>query len=280
MMNVTTSARLAHPSGIHRPAGRLARAARPRVLLAEDDALSGLATSRLLGRLGCTVMLVDTGERALCAAAGKRHDLVLLDVCLPGIDGIEVARRLRAMVGWPARVPIAVLTGFLPDPASRCREAGIDRWLAKPADRASFAGLLEDLGIEALPPQRRDAAATDLAPPQSAPAILEAAQLNEILQDFLPAERSVALLTFVEDIRRKSIAIAESALAEDFTALLKHAHALAGAAATFGADALRRQASHVEGALLADRRSEALTVVAALVDAAEVTLDALAAFEA
>jgi two-component system, OmpR family, response regulator RegX3 len=80
-----------------------------RVLVVEDDDAIADPLVRGLEREGYTVERVATGEAALEAAAGGAHDIVLLDIGLPGIDGFEVLRRLR-LGRVTAEVPVIVLT--------------------------------------------------------------------------------------------------------------------------------------------------------------------------
>src|SRR5690606_35968816 len=78
----------------------------PAVLVVEDDRRMAAFLDRALTYAGYRVMMAEDGEHALTAIEAQSPDLVLLDVMLPGIDGLEVARRLRASNG----VPILMLT--------------------------------------------------------------------------------------------------------------------------------------------------------------------------
>jgi DNA-binding response OmpR family regulator len=86
-----------------------------RILIAEDDSTLSEGISRLLGGEGYAVDVMPSGELALQALAHGKFDLAILDVGLPGIDGFEVLRRLRAQ---GRRLPVLVLTA---------RDAGGDR---------------------------------------------------------------------------------------------------------------------------------------------------------
>src|SRR5690349_22541660 len=78
------------------------------VLVVEDDRRMAAFLDRALTYAGYRVVVAEDGERALAAAGEHAPDLVLLDVMLPGIDGLEVARRLRT--GGTGGVPILMLT--------------------------------------------------------------------------------------------------------------------------------------------------------------------------
>ncbi|MCE6996449.1 response regulator transcription factor [Saccharothrix sp. S26] len=104
-----------------------------RLLLVEDDATLAEALSRALRGLGHEVEVADTGERALEALGDRRTstDLVLLDVMLPGVDGFEVCRRIRAT----DTVPVILLTarGDAVDVVVGL-ECGADDYVVKPVE--------------------------------------------------------------------------------------------------------------------------------------------------
>ncbi len=113
-------------------AALLARFAGASVLLAEDEPLNREVIVSLLADLDVDVA-VD-GVEAVRLAAAHRYDLVILDVQMPRMDGLEAARQIRRMPGC-AEVPIIALTasGFEED-RRRCMQAGMDFYLTKPVD--------------------------------------------------------------------------------------------------------------------------------------------------
>jgi two-component system, sensor histidine kinase len=118
------------PTTAHLPPGLAGVVPPLRILVVDDlrDAADSLAL--LLKLLGHDVCAVYDGPTALRTAASFRPDVVLLDLGLPGMDGYEVARRLRGQVGL-----LVAATGFgQEEDRRRCREAGFDRFLLKPLD--------------------------------------------------------------------------------------------------------------------------------------------------
>jgi DNA-binding response OmpR family regulator len=101
-------------------------------LLVDDDARLGALVAEYLGKHEVDVTVAGDGERGLAALRRGRFDVVLLDVMLPGIDGLEVCRRIRA-AGDVAAVPIVMLTAK-GDDVDRIvgLELGADDYLAKP----------------------------------------------------------------------------------------------------------------------------------------------------
>jgi CheY-like chemotaxis protein len=116
--------------------------ARPlRILCVEDNPYGRVVLNTILTELGHRADFVGTGEAAVEAAAGKSYDAVLMDVTLPGIDGLEATRRIRARIGSDVRV-IGVSGRSSPEEAARARSAGMDDYLPKPLSPSALARVL------------------------------------------------------------------------------------------------------------------------------------------
>lgn len=104
-----------------------------RVLVCEDEPVNQLVAQLHLTALGCTVDVVDNGAAAVEAAARTPYDLVMLDMCLPDMDGLDICRAIRAQAGGRTRVPIVIWTAsMLGADHARAAEAGADAMLGKP----------------------------------------------------------------------------------------------------------------------------------------------------
>ena len=103
---------------------------RVRILIVEDDAALASGIARILEGEGHAVDVMATGEHAVLGARQERFDLVILDIGLPGIDGFEVLRRLRAAGD---RMPVLVLTARdALDDRVHGLDLGADDYMAKP----------------------------------------------------------------------------------------------------------------------------------------------------
>ena len=104
-----------------------------RVLLVEDNVTNRKVAAALLGQVGCQVTVAASGEEALGLFAAGRFDLVLMDCQMPGMDGFETTSRLRRLPGGERLPVIALTASVMAEERERCRAAGMDDHLAKPA---------------------------------------------------------------------------------------------------------------------------------------------------
>jgi PAS domain S-box-containing protein len=119
-----------------------------RVLLAEDNPINALLTRELLRRRGHEVTEVSSGEGAVAAANEERFDMLLTDIHMPGLDGIEAARRIRAMEAASGRsqMPIIALTADILEAGRQaCNDVGMDGFLTKPIEPAELDAVIARL---------------------------------------------------------------------------------------------------------------------------------------
>jgi PAS domain S-box-containing protein len=115
-----------------------------RVLIVDDNVDAATVLGELVGMLGHEVALAEDGPAALAAAAAAPPDVVLLDIGLPGMDGYEVAARLRA--AGHTRTALVALTGYGREgDVQRSRGAGFDQHLVKPVELAQLQRIIANL---------------------------------------------------------------------------------------------------------------------------------------
>lgn len=115
-----------------------------RVLVVDDDPVVGLSFDRILTPKGYAVMSVRSGAEALERLAREEYDVVYTDIRMPGMDGLEVARRIKASRPW---LPVLIVTGYGNDEnEAAAKDIGVVGFLQKPLTPDT----IEDSAAEAL----------------------------------------------------------------------------------------------------------------------------------
>ncbi|MFW6251542.1 MAG: response regulator [Alkalispirochaetaceae bacterium] len=120
-----------------------------RVLLVEDNLINQKVVTHIIDKLPeTTVEAVSSGEEALTRLRSEQFDLVLMDVQLEGMSGLETIQSIRASEAsaTSSTVPVAVLSGYSDEEQERkAKDAGADRYLLKPVDIEELKELLEEI---------------------------------------------------------------------------------------------------------------------------------------
>ncbi len=116
-----------------------------RILVVEDNELNMKLFYDVLQASGYTMLKAGTGEDAVELAAAQAPDLVLMDVQLPGIDGVETLARLRTDEQTASIRVLALTAQAMDGDRSRFLEAGFDGYLSKPVDVAELLRMVEEL---------------------------------------------------------------------------------------------------------------------------------------
>jgi CheY-like chemotaxis protein/HPt (histidine-containing phosphotransfer) domain-containing protein len=212
-----------------------------RLLLAEDNRTNRDIVLALLRREGLEADAVANGAEALEAISHGDYGLVLMDVQMPVLDGLEAARRIRALPGASGRVPIVAMTAHaMRGDRERCLAAGMNDYLSKPLDPALFQAVLRRHLRRGGPGPSAPACV-----PVKAPRI-DQARLAD-LERTLPPDSLGPILANWKDEAAAAIAEMDSlAEAGDLGRLSRFAHGLKGSAGMVGAARLSILATALE----------------------------------
>lgn len=135
---------LAPTEAAYEPSGNEERPIR--ILAAEDNPANRAVLGALLDRVGAEITFGFDGSEAVAKFAAQQFDIVLMDLRMPGMDGFEAARRIRAMeaeTGRPRTPMLAVTANTATDDLARCREVGMDDHVGKPIHAAELYEKIE-----------------------------------------------------------------------------------------------------------------------------------------
>ena len=221
------------------------------VLVVDDVAMNRDIAGSFLRAAGHEVAYAEGGVEAVEAVASSAFDMVLMDVRMPRVDGLEATRRIRALEGARGRVPIVAMTAqAFAEQVEECRTAGMDGHLAKPFTLKSLVDALatgmtagQRNGISF--PAPREPAPTTEAPPATAAPVAAGVGSDLPVLNLVTFERTAAFLepeavaSYMLTLSGKGEALllglqAPDAIASTGSSLAEAAHTLAGSAGLFG----------------------------------------------
>ena len=215
-----------------------------RILLAEDNVVNQRVAQLMLEKLGQNADMVANGMEAVVAAKGRPYDIILMDMQMPQMDGLEATRRIRADESIHPQPRIAAMTAnVLQGDRERCLSAGMDDYISKPIKLEELARVLEQC------PRRTVTHMTEAHAQE--PHYIEALPYDqEVIAGLVSAVGWEALAgvleTMVGDAPRLLSGL-QQALANDDAAQVRiWAHTLKSNAMTVGATALVEQFQEIE----------------------------------
>jgi CheY-like chemotaxis protein len=227
-----------------------------RILVVDDVEVNRDIAAAFIRSAGHEAVCAESGAEAVEAVSEAAFDMVMMDLSMPGIDGLEAARRIRSLEGPQRRVPIVALTAEVrADHVAACRDAGMDGHLAKPFTQATLLSTLSD-GREVVPELRRHSgfsSSPDGGSHETVPPVLNLPMLQRTASSL----DQKAAMSHLRTVIRSSEALLEALHAPDAltihgSALAEAAHTVGGSAGLFGFERLATVASHFEHAIQSD----------------------------
>jgi two-component system, sensor histidine kinase and response regulator len=238
-----------------------------RVLLAEDNPVNREVAEELLSGTGLVVETAGDGDRAVEMASTRSYDLVLMDMQMPGIDGVEATRILRRRLGQALPI-VAMTANAFGDDRLTCLEAGMNDHIAKPVDpELLYATLLRWLPVRAPAPAAAEpvTSESDPLPFEQRVEGIEGLDLGLALGHVGGRLQTLerVFLRFVQTYRDGEANLAALPAEQAVERWRTACHSLRGACATIGAVALLRDVAAFEQALAQPGDAAALAAQAA-----------------
>ncbi|HEX8628956.1 MAG TPA: response regulator, partial [Catenuloplanes sp.] len=266
--------------------GRWAPTPGTRVLVAEDNEVNQQVITGMLAALGYQSDTATDGQSALDMLRYRHYDAVLMDVQMPGMDGLEATRRIRQSPGALREIPVIALTASaLASDEQRCMRAGMDHFLSKPIRKHTLAQMLyaaitkriDRTGTGAVQRQTATPAPPGTATstnadtgltPEPEPPELDPASLAE-LREMGPAFLNRLVPSYLNNARATAAQMSAAAARADLTELARLAHKLRGSSGTLGGHHLAATCTTLEEAARALDTDRVHTLAATTIEETE-----------
>ncbi|MEY4696426.1 MAG: hypothetical protein RIT14_854 [Pseudomonadota bacterium] len=237
------------------------------ILVVEDNEINRFLLRRYLEAVGHRVTEAVDGIEGVTVAERERFDVILMDISMPRLDGIEATRRIRAGSGLSAQSRILALTAHaLPEEQARFREAGMEAGLTKPIGRTDLLRALAGV-----------VPARAAAPAPAEDPVVDRTSLTELVGQIGADTATLLVRRLMEEGEALVGRVLAMALETDTALIAKECHQLAGTCGTFGTRRLRAVLSGIEAAIARQNLDEAARLLSGL---AEVWGQTRAALEA
>ena len=212
-----------------------------RILLAEDNVVNQRLAQLLLERLSQTADIVSNGVEAVNAATQLPYDLILMDVLMPEMDGLDATREIRTKLPKERQPRIVAMTAnALTGDRERCLAAGMDDYISKPVQLEELAKVIQR--------QQLHVAASAATPAPASDPVPEFRQetIDQLVSAAGPVGASIVLGAMIDSAPRLLDDLRNALTRGDTPAFRRSAHSLKANAATVGAETLARTFQELE----------------------------------
>ena len=247
----------------HEDAGE--RRVRPmRILVAEDNHVNQLRATTTLEQEGHRADVANNGIEAVNAVRRIPYDLILMDVNMPEMDGLDATAKIRGMEGEASRVPIIALTAnAMKGDKERFLAAGMNDYISKPLDRRKLIAVVNTWGEFGCEPA--EAAPEAVADPADDDRPVLDLEVMAKWEEFFPEDKLAELVTCqVADAETSLRRLGELAGARDLDELGRMAHSIKGNFGSLGFCRVEKIAKRIERACVEERGEDALAMVPGL----------------
>lgn len=220
-----------------------------RILLVEDNDTNRMLAQKMLLSAGHQVDVAENGSSALAAVQQTRYQLILMDISMPVMDGIEATQQIRTMTGDQADTPIIAMTAHhQPEEKQAFITAGMNDYLAKPVRRAALLAMVARWG------QRDHLQPPVLIEQVEQPVTMAAMDMNQLdlnalkqmAQDVDQAAFPQLIELFVRNTRERQTLLSTALNTQDYPSLQREVHSLKSSAAAYGLVHIQSLAAEIE----------------------------------
>lgn len=217
-----------------------------KVLLAEDNRTNQMIAQSMLRGLGCRVDVAGNGLEAVQAVSERHYDLILMDIQMPDLDGVDATRRIRGRDDAMATIPIIALTAnVMAEEKMTYLDAGMNDFIAKPVNKGLLVGainrVLSNMSRPNVESEQDVTVATAVTPcsvaigdPLEILPLFDENVLDKLLSDVDASMRSDLVEAVIGDLEKRSQQAEEALEQGDLGGLERACHSLVGCCSSFG----------------------------------------------
>lgn len=241
-----------------------------RVLLVEDNPANQLVARTMLEKSGFEVDVAANGLEAVEAVRSRSFDVILMDIGMPEMGGLEATAEIRKLQGGRCEIPIIAMTAHvMHGDRESILEQGIDDYLSKPVRKSRLLECLSKWITPTVCKSNRDSnvEATAISSGETSPdnQVLDINMLHQLGEDTEIALLPELIETYVNNARERIVTISRATTKNDVEAIEHEAHALKSSSATFGAVRVSKLAMDLELAVV-NGNVEKFTVLASAIE--------------
>jgi len=251
-----------------------------RILLAEDNPTNAMVARAMLTKFGHKIDVAANGKEAVEAVRALPYDIILMDVAMPEMDGMEASAKIRALEGPAGKTPIIALTAHaMKGYREQVLEAGMDDYLQKPINRDQVLGAIARwAGSAPSTETKKTEGSTSVEAIQSP--LLDEPTLVRLGEETDPSMIPELVQSFIEDSKKRVAVIERATREQDNEALEHEAHTLGSSAGTFGTLPLHQLCRSIEASLQQGDKKKSFEDAEDLPKIADASFEALEAYVA
>ncbi len=245
------------------------------ILLVEDSLLNQAVMVAMLRSAGHQVDLADCGTKGIEAASEKDYDIILMDISMPDMSGMEATAIIRQLGGTATTVPIIAITAHaLAGYEAMCLAAGMNGYATKPISQKDLLALVTKWCVTTAPQPISDSL-PDNSPDDDHSINIDETRLDELNATLGQAHIKELLQIYLTELNTRSETIKQAIINPDLTLLSREGHTIKSSSATFGITLLQALGKELEACGYNNDLPNALIIAEKLLSCAAATIKVL-----